>query len=552
MSITFTDFFSPRLERHGAAHMLALSVLVLAWGSGCDPDPPLTSEGTFFEPVGIGSFEVTREPRILAPARIDLGMLERGELGVKQFQVTNEGRATLDIKNWRLTDDRFEVSFPEFMDRAEPTTLEPGASVLVEVSHRATGQDGVRGSLIIESNDPKNGVLVIDVLANIAEPCLEISDESVDFGSVAPGGERTLGFSLSNCSENARTTFSYLPSLTTDETGFSVLDAASLRERTLEPGEEVEVLVQFTPPSPGEYRDMLRFISDMDGETEHEVLLRGEGTPFGCPTAVIEASHPDRGTTVADPRGRYTGLPLDVVSLDGSASRAEGGAAIERFEWAIIRRPEDSAARLAGSDTSVANELFLDLSGEYTIEMHVWDSRGTRSCEPAVLDLVAVPDEDIHIQLVWDTPNDPEQQDNLGSDVDLHLLRAGGIWNAKPWDCHWQNLEPDWGLRDDRADDPSLDIDDINGWGPENINLNNPQGDMRYHVGVHYFSDQGYGASYSTVRVYLGGILVEELRRKRMTDQQFWHVLDIEWPSRKITLYDDSYLTFPSGVFPPE
>jgi hypothetical protein len=29
-------------------------------------------------------------------------------------------------------------------------------------------------------------------------------------------------------------------------------------------------------------------------------------------------------------------------------------------------------------------------------------------------------------------------------------------------------------------------------------------------------------------------------------------VLDIEWPSRKITLYDDSYLTFPSGVFPPE
>lgn len=552
MSITFTDFFSPDLEYRRATCALVSSVLMLALGSGCDPDPPLTSEGTFFEPREIGSYEVTREPRILAPERVDLGMLERGERGVKQFQVTNEGRATLEIKNWRMTDERFEFSFPEFMDRSEPARLEPGASVLVEVSHRATGQDGVRGSLIIESNDPKNGVQVIDISANIAEPCLTISDEVVDFGAVSLETGDLKGFFLSNCSENAATTFSYLQSLTTDATGFRVINAEELRDRTLEPGEGAEVLVRFEPTRPGEYRDTLRFVSNMDIETEHEVLLLGEGAPFGCPTAEIRASHPDRRTVIANPRARYTGLPLDVVSLDGSGSSAEGGATIERVEWAIIRRPEDSAARFAGSNMGMTNELFLDLSGEYTVEMHVWDSRGTRSCEPAVLDLVAVPDEDIHIQLVWDTPNDPEQQDNLGSDVDLHLLRAGGIWNAKPWDCHWQNLEPDWGLREDKSDDPSLDIDDINGWGPENINLNNPQGDMRYHVGVHYFSDQGYGASYSTVRVYLGGILVEELRRKRMTDQQFWHVLDIEWPSRKITLYDDSYLTFPSGVFPPE
>lgn len=552
MSITFTDFFSPKLDCRPIVGLGMISLVMFSGCTGCNPDPPVTSEGTFFEPVGIGSFEVTREPRISAPDRVDLGILELGERGVKQFEVTNEGRATLEIKNWRLTDDRFQLSFPEFSDRSEPARLEPGASVLVEISYENRGQEGVRGSLLIESNDPKNGAWVVDLLVNLAEPCLEISDDVVDFGSVTPGGEKVLGFSLSNCSENATTTFSYLPSLTTDETGFLVLDSMPLRERALEPGEEVEVLVQFTPPRPGEYRDTVRFVSDMDGETEHEVLLIGEGSPFGCPSAVIQASHPDRGVTTANPRARYTGLPLDVVALDGSSSRAEGGATIERFEWSIVRRPEDSAARLAGTASSVANELFLDLSGEYTVEMHVWDSRGTRSCEPATLDLVAVPDEDIHIQLVWDTPNDPEQLDNLGSDVDLHLLRSGGIWNAKPWDCHWQNLEPDWGLRDDRSDDPSLDIDDINGWGPENINLNNPQGDMRYHVGVHYFSDQGYGASYSTVRVYLGGLLVEELRRKRMTDQQFWHVLDIEWPSRKITLYDDSYLTFPSGVFPPE
>jgi hypothetical protein len=105
-------------------------------------------------------------------------------------------------------------------------------------------------------------------------------------------------------------------------------------------------------------------------------------------------------------------------------------------------------------------------------------------------------------------------------------------------------MTPDWG-QPGPNDDPRLDIDDVNGWGPENINFSNPES-RTYSVGVHYFSDNGFGQSFVTVRVYIRGELVQELRRKRMVDQQFWHVLDIAWPSAELITQDRMYGTIPS------
>lgn len=524
----------------------------LALLTGCPPDTGLQTEGTFFEPVEVGSFEVSREPRLRGPSRIDFGKLERGESASRQLEISNDGRAPLEIGSWALADASFRMEFPGFADGA-PARIEPGQSVVVVITYTASGEGGQRGELLIESNDPKSRVWVVDLVANLVEPCLEVSEKELDFGSVSPNGSRTLALEVSNCSDGATTTFGYSIPLTTDATGFEVLEARSLREVSLEPGERREIEVRFAPPRPGQYRDVMRLSSNVNGGSEHEVLLLGEGSEFGCPSAVITMENTTRqgATVVAKPYASYAGRPLDTLGFNSQASSAEGGASIERVEWSLIKRPEDSSARLAPDSQSLYTSMFLDLSGDYTIELEVWDSRGMRSCQPARLDVQAIPNEDIHIQLVWDTPNDPEQLDSFGTDVDVHLLRAGGFWNAKPWDCYWQNLSPDWGRRNDPTDDPSLDIDDVDGWGPENINLNNPESGMSYHVGVHYFSDQGYGASYATVRVYVGGVVVNEIRRKRMTDQQFWHVLDVDWPSGEITTYDDIYLTFPQGVFPP-
>ncbi len=490
------------------------------------------------------------EPVLNAPGRVDFGILERGDRRSRIIEVSNTGRADLDIYGWEVTNDHFVISFPDFMDERAPRKLAPGETVRVQVDYIAISDEPDVGDLIIRSNDDKRAEFEVELTANVDLPCLVLDTYILDFGIVAPGESRELGVRMKNCSEIAATNLSVLP-LEDRSSPFGIINLGELQDVTLEPGQTREMFVSFSPEEPGDYVQRAQIRSNAEQEIT-EVEFKGVGAPYECPRAVLTATNRERGVSVsADPYETYFGLPLDVLALDASQSYSNDGARIERVEWSLVRRPADSGAAFASPATSRTNTLFLDLSGEYTLELHVWNDRGVRSCEPAVLDVVATPDEDIHIQLVWDTPNDNQQFDPVGTDVDLHLLRQGGIWNVDPWDCFWQNLEPDWGERFDASDNPSLDIDDTDGWGPENINLNNPEQGMRYHVGVHYFSDQGFGLSYATLRLYLGGVVVKEVRRQRLVDQQFWHAFDILWPQQRVIEYNQLYSTFPSGVFDP-
>jgi hypothetical protein len=154
------------------------------------------------------------------------------------------------------------------------------------------------------------------------------------------------------------------------------------------------------------------------------------------------------------------------------------------------------------------------------------------------------------VEMVWDTPGDPNPIDTgagRGSDVDLHLLHPDGTWNRGPWDCHWKNKNPDWGASGSE-DDPAMVIDDTDGWGPEIIELNQPEGTetdpVAYWVGVYYYSDHNYGLSDVTIRIYLNGVLGFEETFPNLENHQFWDVARITWPSRDIERINRLY---PSG-----
>ena len=86
------------------------------------------------------------------------------------------------------------------------------------------------------------------------------------------------------------------------------------------------------------------------------------------------------------------------------------------------------------------------------------DATSSEYCEqdPAQVRIFAEPDEDIHLQLVWDTPGDRDQTDGTGTDVDLHFLHPNGMsWFDRLQDCFFGNPSPDWGNIGQLDDNPS-------------------------------------------------------------------------------------------------
>jgi len=210
-----------------------------------------------------------------------------------------------------------------------------------------------------------------------------------------------------------------------------------------------------------------------------------------------------------------------------------------------VQRPAGSMA-VPQNAGGMETPFFLDIAGEYVLELSVTDDGGLASCEPARVLVQATPDEDIHVQLVWDTPADADQGDSAGTDIDLHYLHPLGSWNTEPFDIFWRNPTADWGVPGDAGDDPSLDIDDTDGQGPENINHDEPESGRAYGIGVHYYRDNGFGPSYATLRIYIEGLVQYEARAKFLEREDvFWDVGAVVWPSRQIIIKDRLSSGFP-------
>ncbi|MCS6798664.1 MAG: hypothetical protein NZ898_09050 [Myxococcota bacterium] len=183
--------------------------------------------------------------------------------------------------------------------------------------------------------------------------------------------------------------------------------------------------------------------------------------------------------------------PLETVTLRGSG--VDDGRIVS-YRWRLVSSPMGSRA-MPPSPADMASTRFTpDIAGEYLLELTVTDDAGNEArCTVPVRALVT---EGIRIEMFWDRPR---------TDMDLHLLRPGArAWFDDLDDCYYANCVGGglpWG-GPGTADDPRLDIDDVDGFGPENINIDRPAPGT-YRVGVHAFRDDGV-VNRVTVRVYCG------------------------------------------------
>jgi hypothetical protein len=361
-------------------------------------------------------------------------------------------------------------------------------------------------------------------------PCIAVSPTTVDFGSKLVAKSATLEVEILSCGDAPLEVtglrlmedgevpdLALSPDFGLDLSateGFTGADWSALRAPadaplTLPAGGSRTVRVTYFPDEvnpvdsatgePVPDRQVIQLLSN-GSPSELQVEVTGLGVDLPCPTAVIQVSE---GHDVA---------PHTKLHLIGSQSFAAPGG-VSKFEWTVLQPPGSHSVFLPSA--SAPDPTFeATVAGSYYFSLRVWDDDGVESCWPAEFQVDVTPAEAIFVELLWETPGDPNPTNEgpgAGADLDVHLLHpdAAGLdvdGDGAPdgyfdplYDCSWANPQPDWGAADPpAADDPELERDDTDGMGPEALLLRVPEDDRVYRVGVHSWDDHGFGASLAT------------------------------------------------------
>lgn len=258
-----------------------------------------------------------------------------------------------------------------------------------------------------------------------------------------------------------------------------------------------------------------------------------------CPVAVVSASP---GSLI---------VPQSVLYLNGTNSVDASGSAVTKFSWSA-KQPPGAKQVFAPSAAVPAPSFTANVAGSYEFCLTVWDAAGQKSCKTACTKVEVVPKAALHVSVTWETPGDTNQENTgpgAGADLDLHIARANPTgpdldcdgkpdpWFAASSDVFWFSPIPKWAPSNSSTNtNPSFDLDDTDGAGPENLNWHKPLGTVAspktYDVGVHYWNDHGFGVSTPTVRLYMLGLLVATIQGPPMKPLDFWYVGTMNWPNK--------------------
>ncbi|MCB9507003.1 MAG: hypothetical protein H6698_06435 [Myxococcales bacterium] len=248
-----------------------------------------------------------------------------------------------------------------------------------------------------------------------------------------------------------------------------------------------------------------------------EVDTRDTGTEMdtsGCPVLGVGAARTLVGPFVAG----ATVLAGSTVYLD--AGHPSPGRV--SFTWEAVgfprTRPTVSRTSVAGRVSFVAAD-----AGDYDFIVSYDDGRGCegRGSIRIVVDAATGVGEGLRFVITWRTPGDADELTDPGTDVDMHLA-PGRSAETAAWrtesDCYYANRSTTWGGR--------LLRDEVDGLGPEILVLESPGG-RPYQLAIHYFSDDGFGPSDVTLRVFLDGIQLASATQRLGETGDVWMAAEV-------------------------
>ena len=460
----------------------------------------------------------------------------------KPLLVHNAGDAALTVTRFELSGAKTFAIVLQGIAHAEtfafvpPLVLQPGAELPLQVRFLPDGLQKRLGSVRFFSDDPQQPLgTAVALLGNTAVPCVKLSPTQVLFGQAKVGEKREQKVTISNCGTAPLS----VESATLEAGSHPAFGIGTLAPFALPVSAKKDVVVKWNPqavPKP-----------DATGKPSHDLGTLVVKTSAGPAKATLDGVAVDFLCPVADfkiKEGEEV-VPQTTLHLNGLASYSAGGAPVKSYHWTVVQPAGSLQVFLPGPDF-VAPKFTPNVVGDYKFCLEVKDVDGKPSCEPKCKTVLVAPGGcATHIELTWDTPGDLEQGDSgpgAGADLDLHVASSlaagqdldcdgtGDPWFSNPVDAFWYNAGPNWGSFDANVnDDASLDLDDTDGAGPENMNLGCAMDDT-VSIGVHYWNDHGFGTSYATVRVFMGNAKIMDLAKVAMQPLDMWYVAKLTVP----------------------
>jgi len=325
-------------------------------------------------------------------------------------------------------------------------------------------------------------------------PKIQVDPSPIDFG-IVPAGESTAQIATLSSLGDATLNITVMQVGEGRET-FTLLEPII---GSFEPNSFAEITITYSSDGSETTGDLQILSNDPANPSLRVPLLAG------AEVIVDTGDSGDTDPPLSQPVAVCSVDPGEVLAIHesadwvGNSSYDTDGGSIVSYSWALYSAPAGATATMPGG-TANRRGFTPDVAGEYVGELIVIDNDGLVS-EPCYATLNATAGDGLWVEMFWT---------NSGDDMDLHLLDNGGAL-ATDSDCYYANCTwggLDWGVRGNTSDNPILDLDDIPGTGPENVNISSPDRGT-YTVYVHDYPGSAYiGRNDVTVNVYFASRLV--------------------------------------------
>lgn len=346
--------------------------------------------------------------------------------------------------------------------------------------------------LTLESGCMDNTINSIKDPPTVGVPKVQVDPSPINFG-IVPAGEQTAQIATLSSIGDATLNISAMQIGLGRET-FTLVDPTV---GSFEPNSFAEFTITYTSDG-SETSGELQILSNDPGNPSLTVPLLA-----GAEVVVDTGDSGDTDPPLSQPVAVCSVDPAEILAIHesadwiGNASYDPDGSIVD-YAWTLYSSPAGATSTMPGG-TANRRGFTPDVAGEYIGELVVTDNDGLVS-EPCYATLNAAAGDGLWVEMFWT---------HSGDDMDLHLLDDGGTLTTDS-DCYYANCTwggLNWGSSGS-SDDPILDLDDIPGTGPENINIDSPARGT-YTVYVHDYPGSVYsGRNDVTVNVYFASRLI--------------------------------------------